>query len=41
MVVFCYFDNLSSVRGNELILGRIIHCVYAVYAALMDALEED
>lgn len=36
--VFCSFDNLRSVRGDELILGEITHCVYDVYAALMAAL---
>lgn len=41
MMVFCSFDNLMSVREKELILGGIIHCVYTVYAALMDALGED
>lgn len=41
MTVFCSFDNLRSVRGNELILGGITHCVYVVYAALMAALGQD
>lgn len=41
MIVFCSFDNLWSVRGNELMLGGIIRCVYIVYAALMAALGED
>lgn len=41
MTAFCSFANSRSVRGNELILGGITHCVYIVYAALVAALGED